>query len=117
MQGAVSGNANFDGSSNVVINTTQSNIAIIEGNITITKGSGNVNVNYPQGYTQNNCVPISAGCKYSGADRYAFGAFQSTGSTGVYLNTSNVTFNVSAFDLEIGPSGTYPFKIVLMKIA
>lgn len=52
IQGAVSGNANFDGSNNVVINVVQANIAVLTGNIT-TPAAGNsvttgtVEINYP----------------------------------------------------------------------
>lgn len=47
LRGAVSGNANFDGSTNVIINTTQANIAVLTGNITISNGEGTTNVAYP----------------------------------------------------------------------
>lgn len=47
LQGAVSGNANFDGSTNITINTEQANIAVLTGNITISNGEGTTNVAYP----------------------------------------------------------------------
>lgn len=61
MQGAVSGNVNFDGSGNVTIITTQANIAVVRGNITMTNGEGTLdNINLPAGFTSDNCTVLSA---------------------------------------------------------
>lgn len=62
IQGAVSGNANFDGSQNVTIETTQENIVILKGKVSVpasnTQGQYNAdadaNVNYPKGFTLSN---------------------------------------------------------------
>ena len=59
LTGAVSGNVNFDGSGNVSIATTQANIAILNENITPSENSV-VNFNYPSGFTQSNCIVLSA---------------------------------------------------------
>lgn len=91
--------------------------AVITGSVTIENGTGSVNVNYPSGFKQNNCVPIAGGTKYSAnLNRIAFGGVQGTFYTGVYLNSGNITFAVSPFETGVGPSGTYNYKIVLMKV-
>lgn len=56
LQGAVSGNANFDGSSNITITTTQANIAILTGTV----NGDNLELDYPAGFTKDNCICISA---------------------------------------------------------
>ena len=72
LQGAVSGNVNFDGTTNVTINTTQSNIAVLTGNISLqanttdnaSKGVCKFSetcMNYPSGFTKDNCVVIYYG--------------------------------------------------------
>ena len=64
LQGAVSGNANFDGSGNIIINTTQSNIAILTGSTVVNASSSKtVTINYPSGYTESNCIPVAFALK------------------------------------------------------
>lgn len=116
LEGAVSGNVSFDGSKDVIINTTQSNIAVLTGNVTLTNGTGSTNVNYPSGFTKSNCILISSGCQYNSAGWWLFGNGQGILS-GARMTDSTVTFNVSTVENGVGPSGTYPFKIVLMKIS
>lgn len=62
LQGAVSGNANFDGSGNVTINTTQANVAKIEGKITASQTGimQNTNIAYPSGFNKDNCIVLTA---------------------------------------------------------
>lgn len=91
--------------------------AVLTGSITISNGSGSASVDYPEGFSQSNCVPVAGGTRYSSnLNRIAFGGVQGSFYTGVYLNQSNVGFSVSPFANGAGPSGTYEFKIVLMKI-
>ena len=64
LQGAVSGNTNFDGSGNVVINTIQDNILIIIGTIEMPEANsevitGKIEIKYPNGLTKDNCMIIS----------------------------------------------------------
>lgn len=75
IQGAVSGNTNFDGSGNVTINTTQSNIAVLTGTVNLSAGEGPENasfntfdLNFPTGFTKDNCVCLSIGIKISPYD-------------------------------------------------
>ena len=57
ISGAVKGSANFDGSGNVTINTTQNNIFVLSGSLS---SGNNLEINYPTGLTKDNCVCISA---------------------------------------------------------
>ena len=59
LTGAVSGNANFDGSGNISISTTNTNIAILNEIVTPAETSV-IHFAYPSGYTQNNCFVLSA---------------------------------------------------------
>lgn len=124
LQGAVSGNANFDGSNNITITTTQANIAVISG--AITDGSGNISVNYPAGYNKDNCVVISAMTKTKG---YTLGTTFDT----VSAARGSTTIAVSLLDsIQIRIKGIYldsqngvgvvennsrEYKIILMKIS
>lgn len=69
LQGAVSGNANFDGSANITINTTQTNIAVLDGSISLTanttdNASNNKmqqtqwSMDYPSGFSKDNSIVI-----------------------------------------------------------
>lgn len=59
MSGAVKGSVSFDGSSNVTISTTQDNIAILTGNITVPaysepEANNSIDINYPTGFNFTN---------------------------------------------------------------
>ena len=69
LQGAVSGNANFDGSANITINTTQTNIAVLDGRISLTanptdNASNNKmqhtpwSMDYTSGFSKDNSIVI-----------------------------------------------------------
>lgn len=92
--------------------------AVLTGNITLENGSGSVTINYPTGFNQNNCVPIAAGSKYStNLNRIVFGFNKSSNlCIGASLNSSNIILSVASFRDNVGPSGTYPYKVVLMKV-
>lgn len=67
VSGAVLGEGSFDGSGDVTINTSQNNIAVLSGSITIPassvageyNGIGTKNISYPTGFTKDNCKIIS----------------------------------------------------------
>lgn len=117
MQGAISGNVDFDGSKAVTINTTQSNIAVVTGTITVyssdpKQGSGNIN--YPTGYTRDNCIPLSIGMQVNGA--YRFGG-NMMGTTYVELNASVISVLVDSWNSSGMAAGNYPVKVILMKVS
>lgn len=112
----MTGEANFDGSKNITIVTTQANIAILTGTITLTNGRGSTNVNYPEGFNYNNCVVISIGAGRTSSNNYLeYGHVSSSCILGAYLKSSDIS--ISAYPPEsIGPSSTVPYKLILMKI-
>lgn len=113
--GAVSGSANFDGSSNININTSQSNIAVITGNISLSNGTGDVTVNYPEGFNYSNCAVISIGIAIYGNNIYDY--FSETSSPLLFnarLNQNNIIVKSNSLE-GVGPSTTKQFKLVIMK--
>lgn len=88
--------------------------AVLTGNITLTDGAGNVDINYPSGYNKDNCVVISAGINILGTGM----DFLHSNSHYVYvrLKTNNITLYCDKI-LNSGSNGSKPIKIVLMKIS
>lgn len=62
LSGAISGNADFDGSKNITINTTQANIAKIEGKIPASNTAimQQTDISYPEGFNRDNCIVLTA---------------------------------------------------------
>lgn len=129
LTGAITGNANFDGSGNVSITTKQGNIAVITGNITTPAANsetttGTVRINYPSGYNRTNCVVVSImGGKQGNSDILttpmpvgAGGGLMGASGIAVTLDTNNILVRKEKIDV-IEPTKTTAFKIVLMKIA
>lgn len=129
LQGAVSGNANFNGSENITINTIQSNISILTGTITMPETNsntlqGSVDINYPSGFTNTNCVVISVmshntiHTDWWGTPRYhAHSSSVTTGNgdTCVILKPNNITVHSYKANNEEARKDV-TFKIVLMKV-
>lgn len=115
LSGAVTGNANFDGSGNVTISTAQNNIFVLSGNITLSNGSGSTSIAYPNGCNASNCVVISIGASRTNNNYLEYGHVASSFIMGVYLNNSDMS--ITAYSPEkVGPSKAIPYKIVLLKI-
>ena len=112
--GAVKGSANFDGSGNITINTSQNNIFVLSGTVELKNGVGSASINYPSGCNKNNCIPFLSGINTSGT-YYDYGNVQSSCVTGVRMTDSNIQFNCGA-PANVGPNGSKSFKIVIMKI-
>lgn len=128
IQGAVSGNANFDGSGNIIINTTQANIAIISGKLT----SGEATINYPSGYTKDNCVALSVSFDndnltdrrwaYSfvmDSSSYIGGSIPyklSLGIDNISIETKNIQIRNNEYPYVDESKVDFNYKIVLMKI-
>lgn len=136
LSGAVSGNANVDGSGNVTITTTQANIAVITGNWTVTATTNNPNktIPYPSGFNQTNCVVIATlikGISSSGlwtdGSEFISGNLTSGGvqcrttlrSSDIYLGYRCISFinNETATVWDINAGTNLQYKIVLMKIS
>ena len=117
LSGAVSGSTNIDGGGNVTINTTQNNIAVINGTITFSNGSGHTTVAYPNGYNYSNCIVLSLGISIYDSGIYCSFSedfFKILFATRLQANNVYVAARaIEAFDL----SATRNFQLVLMKIS
>lgn len=89
--------------------------AIITGTITLTNGSGLLTLNYPEGFTASNCVPIATGIDIMAAGYYSYNT-----ASGMVFETRLAANNihVDCNPLEgVGPSSTKNVKVVLMKVS
>lgn len=88
--------------------------AVITGNITLTNGQGNVELDYPSGFSKDNCVVISAELAMF-TSRYDYNIASSTIGVGVQLaNKVNVT--ATPLITVTQAASTKPVKVVLMKV-
>ena len=86
--------------------------------IEINNGEGRVSVDYPTGFSQQNCVPVSYGYNYvTDGIWLGFGVIDGVYSTGVKLSSTKVTFMVNQLLSGGGKSFTSNYKVVLMKIS
>lgn len=130
LSGAVKGSASFNGSGNITITTTQANIAVIAG--TIPQADKKITLNYPTGFSKENCCVISIMFygKNSNSSLTTGATFDSTGMmTGGYanlvnLNASSIVVRAEIITLTSTPSISLPgltgdvdFKLILMKIS
>lgn len=133
LNGAVSGNANFDGSGNVTITTTQANIAVVTSSLTTpdttsSSTQGVVDIPYPAGFNKNNCVIISLMSKNNSMSSESNQKWSTIGlesSSSVVkgnlgltasLNEANITVWISKAAQE-EQSKNIGIKLVLMKIS
>lgn len=136
ISGAVKGNANFDGSQNMVIDVSQNNITTITGQMTINgKTSGtdfatsNVQIDFPSGFNRENCVVLAFGTRSNTNLGYTYGRLDSDSSMGLATlyaaGPKGVTLggiNASANKIIVHGSNysndaiVFYYKIVLMKI-
>ena len=128
LSGAVKGNANFDGSGNVEINTTQNNIFVLSGSVYIEpvtevggSSGANVTINYPSGCNADNCVPIACGVKYTtkgynyvGIYQDAMDSFLNAFKRTLTLTPDNIILRINNPATDSGH--TFYYKIILMKI-
>lgn len=132
LQGAVSGSANFDGSANITITTTQSNIKIVSGSATLTANTNeyatdnrctmtNISIDYPDGFSSSNCRVLSTAIKMGAQPYYTYGWTNYLSSVemlkGVLPN--NVALQESKIMLSIGNLSTnttnIQYEIILLK--
>lgn len=91
--------------------------AVLSGNITLESTGGSVTINYPNGFTKDNCVVIASGITYNSGGWRAFGTVQAAVSTGARLNLQGITVGCYPLQGSGGPTGTFNYKLVLMKIS
>lgn len=114
INGAVKGSASFDGSKDITIKATQENIAVVAGNITLSNGTGEVELSYPSSYNANNTVLLSVAINF--ANGYAIGQYASFAEFYAMLKSNSIKVSCSNASSSSGPSKTCPVKVVLMKI-
>lgn len=92
------------------------NFAVLSGTITVSKGSGTVDISYPEGFTNTNCTVLTVGVSHgvSTSDILFFGTNLER-TTGAILYSSNIRITTSSND-NVGPTGNLKYKLVLMKI-
>lgn len=97
--------------------------AVLTGEIVMTSGTGSATVDYPTGFTQDNCVVLSYGQRVgTGSVYFGYGIKSTDYMSGsltrnVALTSSNIVINVYNPASEGNGDKTYTYKIVLMKIA
>lgn len=103
-----------------------SNIIVLEGNINIDaneQGNNNftINIDYPEGFNKDNCVPIACGVQMLKLRGYNYvGNFVNSGSliNGASIRYLNLTDEKIVLDIVNPTTGTayeYKYKIVLLK--
>lgn len=127
LSGAVSGSTSFNGSGNVTITTTQTNIAVLTGTLEI---GGAKSLPYPDGYNKNNCIPLPIMTSFK--SNYSIGTVFDTISSArggipatLFLGDSNMTLyckNIYLNNGEYPVIGTsemnnFKYRIVLLKIS
>jgi hypothetical protein len=131
IQGAVEGDIDFDGSKNIIIDTTQNNISVLSGQISIpasdTQGTFNGTVDktisYPKGYTKSNCKVINISTALPAQDIYSTGNMPNKFIT-IDFQRGMIPFYVSKIDSGIQITAynamkqaiTINYEIVLIKI-
>lgn len=134
LSGAVSGSASVDGSGNVTINTTQSNIAVLTGSVSVTKSDdpGTTHkqtlktINYPSGYNKDNCVVIAFGTtvdtttkgySYEGGENSAVvSAAFVTGNYPRTIQLNNTNIRMALYNIGSSTNTIY-YKVVLLKVS
>ena len=133
IQGDVKGSANFDGNADITINVTKNNIAVLSGQLNLkaatTDGSyspsfNSVLIDFPTGFSKDNCVVISSAMQLVDYTGYTFGcAIWDDSRTWLrggypsmvtldYKNNGKIQYTV------VNPTGqerTCKYKLILMK--
>lgn len=106
------------------------NMKIIEGSISLTAGTeaspsiSDTTINFPEGYTKDNCICVAIGKKYYAERGYSYGRVSTTSvailtgmtDVGVQLGTSTDATKISIRANNITTARTLYYKIILMKI-
>lgn len=142
LQGAVSGNADFDGSANITIDTTQANIVKLTGNLELAANTSDnaangyckfteISIDYPVGFSRDNCIVIAYNRKTVRSSGYGWNNYPN--STDMYEGTLPLTIGLYGNDSSIASayrnkiriragnlstqSQTITYEVVLMKIS
>lgn len=134
LDGAVTGEANFDGSKDVTINTKQNNIAVITGKVTLAGAPASETnepkqtawtINFPKGFNKDNCVCIAFGGRMYDDRGFNYG-LGDDGSFGIVTGDipRSITLGYKPDPTKIHLSveniansdHIYEYRIVLMKL-
>ena len=112
LDGAVRGNADFDGSTDVTINTTLNNIAVLTGTIpnTGTTGTRAFARNFPEGFNRDNCIVVSYSVDFVYSRYFEIVKGANLQKSISFTNDNKIKYSVQ------GVSDKVDYKIVLMKI-
>lgn len=129
LTGAVKGNAKFDGSADITINTTQNNIFILSGNMVLNASSNpgtykvtTKKISYPSGFNKDNCTPINFSGRYYTDKGWASyqDANQSTDSMLIATDGRSLVLDDDGISIRgycnSSSNKTLYYKIVLLKI-
>lgn len=134
LNGDVKGSANFDGSKNITITTDLANVVVLTGTISgpaDSNGSYSKTINYPSGYNQSNCIVIGWALELSNsATIWGTGMTLDSGGyvsgsipTSISMRSDNINLKIRnvyvSSDGKVFPiplTGSYSYKIILMKI-
>lgn len=134
LSGDVTGSVSFDGSKNVSMTTNLANVAVLSGTISgpaDSNGSYSKTISYPAGYNQSNCIVIGWALELSNsATIWGTGMTLDSGGyvagampTSISMRNDNINFKIrnvyvssdgTVFSIPL--TGTYSYKIILMKI-
>lgn len=89
--------------------------AVLNSNINLTNGDGQLDLSYPSGFNKDNCVCIAVGLAFQNAIGYIFNDYP-YGSFEVRFKTDKITCLVGDNGQVTGPTGAKPIRIVLMKV-
>lgn len=147
ISGAVSGSTTFDGSGNKTITTTQSNIAVLSGTVTVAGttqdggsyhyGTGTKTLSYPSGFNADNCVVLTIetsvnnstelkgavgeiGYTYSSAANAMPNGGAVNAQRGKYRNTTwkaSDGLHLIIYNNEVGTDISIKYRVVLFKIS
>lgn len=127
ISGDIKGYAKFDGTKDIIIDTTQDNIVIITGQLLHREAT----INYPTGFNKDNCIIMSAMFQHPTSEAGSWGEgslFNSSSFIGgslphkIHLNKENIQVQVSnimfidgepvrVLDTDI----VHNYKIILLK--
>ena len=113
LTGAVTGNANFDGSGNISITTKQGNIAILTGKLKANGTDADTDIAYPNGFNQNNCVVLSYAIKNASntSGGYTIGMTNDSasyvrGGMGIAISLRDSKITIRAKNIQVTDEGS-----------
>lgn len=92
----------------------KSEFAVVQGTISLSNGSGNTTLNYPNGFNKDNCVVLTVAINIYGEKIFSYNSASQMIFEG-RLTDNNISVRCTAID-GVGTSTTKNCKVILMKI-